>query len=56
MYTDKEIQTIVNNMEKYGGSFFKLIAQALRKADKENESKLISVFAKECEKYLNGWK
>lgn len=56
MYTDKQIQTITNNMEKYGGSFFKLIAQALRKADAENRDKLLSAFSEECVKYLNGWK
>ena len=56
MYTRNEILKIADNMERYGGSFFSLIGKALRKADKENEKKLIQAFPEECKKYLNGWK
>lgn len=55
-YTRDEIQTISKGMIKYGGSFFKLIGEALQRADKENTDKLVKAFPDECLKYLNGWK
>ena len=56
MYTRNEVQTISRNMIRYGGGFFKLIGDALQRADEENTNKLIKAFPDECIKYLNGWK
>ena len=46
-----EYQIISEKMIKYGGSFFKLIGQAINKADAINKQKLANAFAKKFAEY-----
>ena len=52
-YTSKEIQTITQNMNRFGGGFIKALAEAITRADEQNVKRLQSVFPEEFEKYLN---
>lgn len=42
---------IVENMEKYGGSFVKSLANCLRHADRQNREKLIRAFPEYWDSY-----
>lgn len=43
---------VIDNMEKYGGSFVKALAECLRRADKFNRATLVDAFAKYMDEYL----
>ena len=51
-YTRNQILEINENAQKYGGSFIKLLAEALMRADLENAKKLESLFKEDFDKYL----
>jgi hypothetical protein len=51
-YTPKELQTITDNMRRYGGGFMKALSETIIKADAQNLQKIQSVFAGDFEKYL----
>lgn len=52
-YSEKEYEIIANNMEIYGGGFFKKIGSAIYSADDTNKRKLAQAFPLEFKKYLS---
>jgi len=51
-YTLAELNTITNNMERYGGGFASSLAVAMVKADQDNLRKIVQAFPELMEEYL----
>lgn len=54
MIDSDELYRVSKYMTEFGGSFFKLIGEALFRADPTNAAKLKAAFPKEWQKY-NDW-
>lgn len=50
-YKLPELNYIQHNMERYGGSFVKALAVAMRKADADNLQRIVEAFPEIMEKY-----
>jgi len=51
-YTLAELNTIITNMERYGGGFASSLAIAMIKADRDNLRKIVQAFPELMEEYL----
>jgi len=55
IYSHDEIIKSAQNMEKWGGSFVRLLGKALIVADNKNKAKLLHVFSDYVDEYLNNF-
>lgn len=51
-YTYDDLQAILDDMEKYGGSFVRLIPELYRRADALNKAKILTTWSNYFEDYF----